>query len=112
MTDRDALPGAAMNQVVMTGTVSQRSRLRYTPAGLPVLELLLQHDSRQTEAGGGVVIRLDLPVVAIGDIVATMDAITDGTAVKVKGFLANRSARSTQPILHLQAIRILELSKE
>ena len=40
------------NEVVIDGRLLKRSALRYTPAGIPVVDLLLGHISNQIEAGG------------------------------------------------------------
>ena len=44
------VPRSAVNQYVVQGLISELSPLRYTPAGVPVLEFLLMHESEVTEA--------------------------------------------------------------
>lgn len=40
-----------MNRLVLSATLVQRAALRYTPAGLPALDLSLQHESEVSEDG-------------------------------------------------------------
>ena len=40
-----------MNRLQLEAQVSERGSLRYTPAGLPALDLLLQHDSDLVHEG-------------------------------------------------------------
>ncbi|XLM23193.1 primosomal replication protein N, partial [Chromobacterium piscinae] len=39
------------NRLLLTVTVEREDALRYTPAGLPVLEMWLKHQSRQSAGG-------------------------------------------------------------
>ena len=40
-----------MNRLVLDATLVERAALRYTPAGLPALDLGLKHESTVTEDG-------------------------------------------------------------
>jgi primosomal replication protein N len=40
-----------MNRLVLTACVIERGALRYTPAGLPALDLSLRHESQVTQDG-------------------------------------------------------------
>ena len=44
-------PSNWLNQVALTGLARVTEALRYTPAGVPVLELTLEHGSRQSASG-------------------------------------------------------------
>ncbi|MES2482746.1 MAG: primosomal replication protein N, partial [Pseudomonadota bacterium] len=39
-----------MNQLVLSARIAQAFALRYTPAGLPALDLRLEHESEVSEA--------------------------------------------------------------
>ncbi len=92
-----------MNTLVLTATVQSIAPLRYTPAGLPLLQLQLQHDSEQQEAGLSRKVQCLLPAVLIGEKAKL--ALQAGEQIKVKGFLTQRSAKSTQVVLHIQELQ-------
>lgn len=92
------------NQVVLSGWVSGVQPARATPAGIPVSEFKLMHQSQQTEAGAVRAVTCRLGVIAIGPPVAGARGLADGVYVTVHGFLAARSRQSTQVLLHAQQI--------
>jgi primosomal replication protein N len=70
------------------GLISELSPLRYTPAGVPVLEFLLSHESEVIEAGQPRRIALSLVVVAMGDLAQMVGTMRLGCKVRLQGFLA------------------------
>jgi primosomal replication protein N len=62
--------------------------LRYTPAGLPALDLVLAHQSEASEDGQARQVRLELKAVAIGAITKGVQAIGMENAAQFAGFLA------------------------
>ena len=95
-----------MNEVVMSGVIHGFQSLRYTPAGIPVAEFSLRHASTQQEAGRPRRVALDLKAIAFG-VVATQlaNALPQGPVV-ARGFLASRSQRSTEIVLHANIIEL------
>ena len=78
--------------------------IRYTPAGIPLLSFVLQHASEQIEAGLKRKVECEVNAVAIGELAKTNVQIGDN--IKAKGFLAKRSAKSTQLVLHIEQLHI------
>ena len=78
--------------------------IRYTPAGIPLLSFVLQHASEQIEAGLKRKVECEVNAVAIGDV--AKQNIQLGSSIKAKGFLAKRSAKSTQLVLHIEKLEI------
>ena len=76
--------------------------IRYTPAGLPLLSFVLQHASVKTEAGLKRKVECEVNAVAIGELANSN--IQLGSSLKAKGFLAKRSAKSTQLVLHIEQL--------
>ncbi len=89
-----------MNTLVIAATVLKTEPLRYTPAGLALLQLQLQHSSEQQEAGMQRKVQCQLSAVLIGD--QAHRSVQVGDTIKAKGFLAQRSAKSTQLVMHIQ----------
>ena len=92
---------------MLSGVVIGLEPIRYTPAGIPLLGFLLQHASEQTEAGLKRKVECEVKAVALGELANTN--IQLGSSVKVKGFLAKRSAKSTQLVLHIEQLLIQQL---
>lgn len=86
----------------------ERKALRYTPAGVPVSEARLLHQSSLTENGMLRAVELEIAVVALGDTARWMHAVAVGGSVKVSGFLAARSRNSRTPVIHANTIEYLE----
>lgn len=91
----------------MTGEVVQLDALRYTPAGLPLLGFVVRHASEQIEADMKRKVECEVPVIAIGQIAEQARAIQVASQVKLAGFLAKRSLKSPQLVLHLNAFEII-----
>lgn len=96
-----------MNKLVVTGEVVQLDTLRYTPAGLPLLSFVVRHASEQSEADMKRKVECEVPVIAIGQIAEQARAIQMASQVKLAGFLAKRSLKSSQLVLHLNAFEII-----
>ena len=88
----------------MQGALIHKETLRYTPAGIPLLSLTLQHASEQLEAGLMRKVECEVNAVAMGELALKTQNMEPGTPVDVSGFLARRSLRSTQLVLHINTI--------
>ena len=93
-----------MNEVRLTGIAHDVLDLRFTPAGIPVLEFRLRHASVQAEAGGSRRVELDLPTIAFGALAQRLAGQVPAGEMIAQGFLAPRSLRSTQVVLHAREI--------
>lgn len=94
-----------MNRLDVQGQVSELSPVRYTPAGVPVLEFLLSHQSEVTEAGQPRQLAFVLPVLAMGDLAQMASTVGLGQAVRIQGFLAPVRKDSPRFRLHAQQIK-------
>ena len=88
--------------------------IRYTPAGIPLLSFMLQHASEQFEAGLKRKVECEVNAVVLGNITGDiakqniqLEKIKLGSSVNVKGFLAKRSAKSTQLVLHIEKLELI-----
>ena len=84
---------------MLSGVVIGLEPIRYTPVGIPLLSFVLQHASEQIEAGLKRKVECEVDAVAIGEI--AKKNIQLGSSVKAKGFLAKRSIKSTQLVMHI-----------
>ncbi len=90
--------------MALSGTAHDLLELRFTPAGIPVLEFSLRHSSLQAEAGHARRVELDMPAIAFGTLAQQMAQNAPSGPVTARGFLARRSLRSTQIVLHARDI--------
>ena len=89
-----------MNHVVLTACIAQVNALRYTPAGLPALEMQLEHESSIEEAGQMRQVKVAVKAVAFGAMAERLCQQAIGSAWGFTGFLATpRSGRHI--VLHV-----------
>jgi len=77
-----------VNRWVLTAAVTERSALRYTPAGLPVLDLVLSHESLVTQEGQARKVSLQVKALAIGSMSDRASKLALGVPTEFAGFLA------------------------
>ena len=76
--------------------------LRYTPAGIPLLSVILRHASEQIEAGMKRKVECEVNAVILGDL--ALKGLKIGVQIIAQGFLARRSLKSTQLVMHINNI--------
>ncbi|MFO1273665.1 MAG: primosomal replication protein N [Rubrivivax sp.] len=77
-----------MNRLVLSAQLVERGALRYTPAGLPALDLSLKHESEVSEGGQPRKVSLEMKALAIGAITQPLAALALGSQGTFVGFLA------------------------
>jgi len=89
-----------MNRVLLTAQIIERKALRYTPAGLPALDLVLKHESDVVEAQQPRKVALDIKAVAMGSIAEQLVRFEIDVPSGLAGFLgAPRNGRGV--LLHI-----------
>jgi primosomal replication protein N len=78
-----------MNRLVLSAALVQRSALRFTPAGLPALDLQLTHESTVSEDGQPRKVSMEMRAVAIGAITQSLAALALGGEACFAGFLTS-----------------------
>ncbi|MDO5102312.1 MAG: primosomal replication protein N [Lautropia sp.] len=97
-------PDNGLNTLVLSACLSERSAMRYTPAGVPVMECKLTHRSIQHEAGLGRQVGFEMGAVAMADLAHQLDSLAPGSLLTVTGFLAPLRKSSRSLLLHLTRI--------
>jgi primosomal replication protein N len=77
-----------MNRLLLSGSLLERKALRFTPAGLPALDLVLKHESTVEQAGQPRQVSVEIKALAIGEITAVLAALPLGQPATFAGFLA------------------------
>ena len=75
--------------------------MRYTPAGLPALNLRLEHESEVLEAGGKRVVKVVVKALAFGTLAERLAKQAIGSVWRFNGFLANARQGKTV-VFHIQ----------
>jgi primosomal replication protein N len=92
---------AAVNSLVLTACVAELGTLRFTPAGLPAIDLRLEHESTVTEAAQPRQIKAAVKAVAFGAVAERLARQTLGSLWRFQGFLAT-PGNGKYPVLHIQ----------
>jgi primosomal replication protein N len=96
------------NQLVLSGKLIELDALRYTPAGIPVVNFRLSHASEKSEAGAMRAVECEIAGLAFEREARLMAAAQMGMKVKVTGFLDRKSRVSKQLVLHTTNIEFVE----
>ena len=97
------MPPPPLNQLVLTASIAQVQPLRTTPAGLPALDLQLEHESQQNDSGQLRQVKLLLKALAFGSLAERLARQELGSCWRFNGFLAaGRNGKSV--VLHIQTI--------
>jgi primosomal replication protein N len=90
-----------VNQLVLSARIAEAGALRYTPAGVPALDLRLEHESEVSEAGQPRQVSMAIRAVAFGSTAETLGRQSIGSSWKFTGFLAT-PRNGKHPVLHVQ----------
>jgi len=77
-----------MNRLILAAELVERGATRYTPAGLPALDLSLKHESEVMEDKQPRKLVMTMRAVAIGEITRKVAALPLGQVVTCAGFIA------------------------
>lgn len=90
-----------INLLRLHATILEVEPLRFTPAGVPALNLQLEHASEQIEAGSKRMVKLTLKAVALGVTSERLAVQNLGSSWIFSGFMSN-SAKGKSLIFHIQ----------
>ena len=90
-----------MNLLQLSAVVVQVQSLRYTPAGIPAVNLVLEHESTVIELDTPRAVKLQIRAVAFGTLAETLSRQSLEMAGRFQGFMAN--ARNGKGVVfHIQ----------
>lgn len=92
------------NRLELSGTVAELKGLRHTPAGIPVVEFRIRHESELEHAGAPRKVNVEVEAIAFETLARLVAKSEPGRKVKAEGFLCARSRRSRKPVLHVTDI--------
>ena len=89
------------NQLVLKACIVEAEALRYTPAGLPALNLRLEHESEILEAGQTRQVKAAVKAVAFGSLAERLVTQAIGSVWCFSGFLAS-PRQGKNVVFHIQ----------
>ena len=90
-----------MNHVVLTACIVEASALRYTPAGIPALDVRLEHESQVEEAGHARQVKASVKAIALGALAERLVQLSLGQEFRFTGFISS-PRNSKQIVFHIQ----------
>lgn len=90
-----------MNRFRLRAVLVVKAALRYTPAGLAVLEAGFRHTGTAVEAGLERELAFDVKALALGSMGEQLNREPLGAELELAGFLAPRSRRASRIDLHI-----------
>ena len=94
------------NHIELTAVIAEQKAIRYTPAGLPAIDLVLEHASSIEEAGILRQVKATVKAVAIGSVAERIQTQPSGSVWKFSGFLATPK-NGKNVIMHIQEFKTL-----
>lgn len=97
-----------MNQLRLSATLVEREALRYTPAGVPVVNCLLQHAGEVVEAQTPRQLEFAIAAMGIGPVGQRLERMPLGTLLDCEGFLARKHRNSKALVFHITGCKAFE----
>lgn len=99
------------NRIELGGRIVELGTLRHTPAGLPVAEFRILHESVAVEAGLERRVNAEVDAIAFNAQARLIAAAPLDSRLRVEGFLCARSQRSKKLVLHVSKVEFVESSE-
>lgn len=104
---RGAIEGLPANETRLSGEMIAKDALRYTPAGIPILDARLMHRCELTQAGHRRLVEFDIALSFAGPLAQCANALPLGQRIGVTGFLATRRRHSKSLVLNVTRFELL-----
>jgi primosomal replication protein N len=99
-----------LNRLQLDAQIVEREPLRFTPAGVPIVNCVLTHQGTTQEAGTARQTDLTLVAMAAGEISGSIANLDLGQAARFAGFLAPRHRNAKSLVFHIT--ELLEIEKD
>jgi len=81
--------GVSANSLVLTARIAEVQSLRYTPAGIPAINLVLEHESQLQDLQGSRQVKMVMKAVAFAALAERLAVQAVGSSWKFQGYLTN-----------------------
>ena len=89
------------NSLDLSASIAVMDAMRYTPAGIPALNIQLEHESELVESGAKRLVKVKVKAVAFGALAERVAAQPVGSAWRFRGFLGN-ARQGNSVVFHIQ----------
>lgn len=96
------------NRAQLCGRLETRGALRFSPAGVAMVDFTIAHHSEQQEANASRKANCVLRAIAMETLAQKIATLPKGTLVKATGFLAQAGRTDPGLVLHVQKIELIE----
>lgn len=97
-----------VNQLRLQATLVERDALRYTPAGVPVVNCLLQYGGEVVEAQTPRQVEFAIAAMGIGPVGKVLERTPLGALLDCEGFLARKHRNSKALVFHITGCKAFE----
>jgi primosomal replication protein N len=94
-----------MNKLVLQAQVVEIETVRFTPAGIPIINCTLQHRSEVAEAGGVRQVEMTMPALCAGLLSGRLQAGGMGYEACFTGFLAPKRRNARTLVFHITELQ-------
>ena len=98
-----------MNQLRIRAKAVAKSALRYTPAGVAVLEASFAHEGSVAEAEAERKLAFEFSAIALGAVAQALEREPLGRPLVLEGFIAPRSRRTARLLVHVTEYKVNEI---
>lgn len=96
------------NRTQLCGRLETKGALRFSPAGVALIEFTIAHRSEQVEAKAPRQVECVISALAAEAVAEQVAKLAKGCQVKATGFLAKEGRNSSALVLHVQNIELIE----
>ncbi len=96
------------NRTQLCGRLETRGALRFSPAGVALVDFTIAHRSEQKEANSLRKVGCAMKATAAEDLAQEIAKLPVGTLIKATGFLAQASRTDFALVLHVQNFELIE----
>lgn len=94
------------NSIVISAVLVEKKELCYTPTGIAVFEAKCHYAGQQFEARAMRKVEFDFTAMSFADTATRLDKVELGKTLEMKGFIAQRSLRSSKLTVHITEFKI------
>lgn len=94
------------NEIRLSARIIEKGELRYTPAGMPIIDLKIAHSSWQIEAGVKRQVEFQMEAVAMKELAQKLVNVEIDSSANFVGFLTRRSKSYSQLVLHINNLEL------
>ena len=93
-----------LNRLILDVCLLEKTQIRKNLTGVPVVEVVLQHNANQSENGSERQAQFEIEAVAMGEVSQALAQCTVGAFYRIQGFLNRKSLKSVKLRLHITHI--------